>query len=739
MEILNDVIRALDGQIKIGETPDGEPLYIQSQEGNEKYLLDKWNGMVATAYVRSRELLNEIIKYDEITWSKYIGPNTEYYINDQGKRVKSWQWTRLQTVRKKLVDSGKYSPLDIEKIIKTLEIPRPTFYTNYYPHMYFGIQTARELSFNIMNALDISTPLKDLEDSIKSLSYWKERESRKPQPLDKMADRNLIRVLTRRANASVQARWQNTFRTECLEMTTSIYNGMQKETEQGHLENVKMLARLQAIADEMYKRVADIPEYSWLKSMSNVHKDLYLLNLLLLSTKGILRNKTQGFFPNIVEFGLGTYFDGYKLIEGGYNPKGEIGKAAGDFILTTGEVRNIFQELGVHRADIFAKIEGGQEWDIFKSVKKAAEYNKAIKDGKLPEKVKYYLPQALQNIEERMNKVLMTVGRGNIFTFFAGLGRRTFVGAWDKIVPIKYRIPIPDMPITKHSYSGVEYSNRAKTAAMAFISELKSISSGRRIAGITPEMYNLALSYARQMINKLQYNYNMWNRPIGLSGPIRSNFFQFKSYQLGTVKLHWNWLTDLRLDPYVNIHKPLWFATFLAVLFGLNKLLHKDFLRFFEIPEIEFFRGLRDLLIGDRQEREFAWYGNRSAPVSGPSGGMLYELSIINGITDADSRRKQIAWFRMVEAHIPVMKEFNDVYKNTVKTIRWDQDFGRSLFDYVGLYPTYKESDARDGRGRAKEKYEGPVREAIKDVIDDRMSLYHIKQALYPKKSTRGR
>jgi hypothetical protein len=55
------------------------------------------------------------------------------------------------------------------------------------------------------------------------------------------------------------------------------------------------------------------------------------------------------------------------------------------------------------------------------------------------------------------------------------------------------------------------------------------------------------------------------------------------------------------------------------------------------------------------------------------------------------------------------------------------------------LYPTYKESDARDGRGRAKEKYEGPVREAIKDVIDDRMSLYHIKQALYPKKSTRGR
>ena len=54
----------------------------------------------------------------------------------------------------------------------------------------------------------------------------------------------------------------------------------------------------------MAEDVQSIPEFSWVKSFSNILRNLYLSNLLLFSTKGTVRNFSQGVVPNLIDFGL---------------------------------------------------------------------------------------------------------------------------------------------------------------------------------------------------------------------------------------------------------------------------------------------------------------------------------------------------------------------------------------------------------------------------------------------------
>jgi hypothetical protein len=700
MDILDDFVKALDGQV----------------DNPEQYLHNKHGDDVSKAYGIARELLDDVIDYDIITWDESIGDpdNQHYEVEVDGKKIKreSWQWKQLQKLRSQLRKMN-WKPERIENLIEDMKIQRPQRRENYYPHVYFGYDMDGGGNLDFLQNHE-TFGADEIAELAKGIRNWKQRR-KETQTLEDMADRNPFSVIARRVNSSVNARWTNRFKKNYREMLLNIHKGMRGEAKKGSPDTIKMLIELRHIADTMYKDVTNIPSFSWIKSFGNLVKGLYLTNLLLLSTRGVLRNTSQGIGPNIIQYGGkkfkdGAFFDG-----------------AVEF--ADGKKINIFDDLGISRADIFAKVEGGQEWDIHKSFRDIIALQEASRKGG-GAKYKILAKQYMRSVEAGMNKFVKIAGENNIFWLLKGFGKKAVFSLLRKTGKNKYIIP--EMPSTKLSFSGQEKFNRRLTAAMGFLEMWKNLRAAQSdmrkgmkkdaLASLDEQNYKDALKHARNMIDRVQFNYNMWNRPIGLRGPVKSTLFQFKSFTLGMIKLHWNWWFDFWFDPRGEFRKFMWFTILATVTELASRYFEKDFWRFFELPEYEFVEHYRNWQWGSANERKWAWYGNRASPFTGPVGGMVFEGMVGAGIADkfgmydSDTDREFLAWMRLVEAHAPFVREVNDISMRVGRQADNDIDFEKAVAEYLGLF------DRRDWiitkpkppSPNKPKKYKGAIRELFK-------------------------
>ena len=716
--VLDDFVMALDGQ-RSGEMSENETVEEfkdRSRAEERRYLLNKHGEDVAKAYDLARVLLDDIIDYDLVTWDENIGdPDNETYevvVDNKVIKRQSWQYKELQKLRQQLRKSG-WTDSKIEKLIEDVKIFRPKVRSNYYPHVYFGydMDGGGDLDF-LHNHETFSSD--EMSEFAKGIRNWKQRR-RDTQTLETMADRNPFSVIARRVSSSVNARWTNKFKKNYRDMLLNIRKGMKKEAIKGSPDTLQTLIELRTIADKMYEDVSKIPQFSWVKSASNVIKGLYLTNLLLFSVRGILRNKTQGLGPNIIEFGGENFLRALKF--------------DGKVVLADGEELQIFNDLGISRADIFAKAEGGQEWDIYKSYRDIISLQEASKKGG-GAKFKVLVKQYMQMNEARMNKFVKIAGENNVFSMVAGIGKKVAFSVLRKTG--KDRYIIPEMPSTKRSFSGVEKTNRRYTGAMAFLQSWENLRAAQSdirrgmnksdLADLDRQNYQDALKNARNMIDKVQFNYNMWNRPIGIRGPIKSTIFQFKSFTLGMIKLHWNWWFDVWHDPRGEYRKAIWFL-FLGMATEVgSRFFEKDFWRFFELPELEFMENFNDWLWGNANEKKWAWYGNRASPITGPAGGMIFEAMIGLGLADkfgmydSDPKRKFLAWMRIIEAHVPFAREANDLSMRMGQAIQGDISLDEAILQYIGLFDDKEWIIQKPKKPSPNDKgrYKGAVRELFK-------------------------
>lgn len=740
--ILEDLFRALDGQF--GEEHADNAKAFVSMHGDNARMKDS----LTKAYWKARELLDEVLRLDQETWDYHIGPhNREYHVVD-GKRVKSWQYARMQTLREKLREHGLRSE-EIEHAVNMLKVERTRAWKNYVKHSYLGIEHRDGADLNnykILQAIE-EISAKDLSDRVKVISSTKKR-FRTHQDINEAADRNIVTILMRRADETVNYRWANRFRRIYHNMLVDLNQTIKNEQNKPNviIRNVETLEKIRGLAEAMYKDVSQPQDFGFWRSLSSILRGLTLSSLLLIRTSTIVRNVvSQGLNSNIVNFG------GFWMAKTLYkNKRGEskeivdekgqratVGGNPGDIVLhdePNSPVKNLYSELGIARADIFAKVEGGQEWDFYKVMERVQEFNAAMESGKLSLKAKIYLKHLLIDINTKMAKFTKTVGENNVLTLMYGVGKRFTYRPLNLILPEKWKIPVPELPKTSLSFKGGEYLNRRITGLLAFYKRWYDIEQSG--GELNERSFNDAVRFAQDTIDNIQFNYNLWNKPIALRR--LPTVFQFKSFTLGMIRLHWKWATDIKDDPRGEFRKGMWFATMMALILGAEKWLDLGLWRFFEIPQWEYMRDLYKSFYGNKKEKERAFYGNRLSPVSGPSVSLGLEALIAIEAMEADSDRRKEAWYRTIEALVPGAKELNNVYLTAYDIATDKRDFGNATLQYFGFYPLYEQSEGYDGYegGYKPERYEGPVREFIKRPFiipsgKKMLRLFHQKKRAY--------
>lgn len=732
-DIIVDVVAVLDG--RMGDVNlNNEYIRLKNLEVNGKKLTDKqiderqlqaiekhfsekgYHPNIFEAYKATRTLFNTIVDYGQETFWTTIGPAEISSYSYKGKKYKSWQFEMLKQLRKTLIDSGEYTNKEIEQTIKDTKIKPVVKRKHYYPHVFNGTDLEGGAQFSLLQNQERMSA-DEMSESIKELAYWKTRTRE-----FKDVDHNLFAVLTRRASAEANTRWTNKFRKVYMQLATSINTGMkiQNPDDPQYYQNIATLKTLAEVSKSMYQDVTTSSLYSFWGSAFGIFKGIYLTNLLLLSFRANIRNASQGEIPNFIEFGGKQMTIGKEFLD-----------KKGAKVIVNGKEVDIMGDLGIEHADLFAKTEGAQEWDTYKLLNRIVELNVANAKGKSAT-MKAYLKDYMRRAESKMHELTTLAASSNIILLILSVGRSVGVGVGSFFRAKGKKVPLPEVLTAQNkfgSYRNIELRNRRLTAAVAFIQKWNQMKAN----GAKPNQrtYQHALDHARNMIDKTQFNYNMWNRPIALRGKTGA-LFQFKSFTLATLKLHWSWLKDISKHPIREWRKVIWFSIFSFLAGTGHSILGLSLWRFFEFPEWEYLSNYYALFFGDRNDRWRAWYGSRTAGLTGPIGDMAFEAAIALGLfgftegtivdeyIEPGKKRREEGFEKFMEGHVPALKQLNEIHKHLFNTIQGNVDFRNAIFDYLGFYKVYYENEEKRKRDRSrgtgrkkKTKSEGFFREWI--------------------------
>lgn len=548
-----------------------------------------WNALMDDIYVYDLETYNRWYKRKSRTGKTY----GEMFEDELRRKLKIFA-----------ARSPNLTDEKIGKIIERMRLKPPGQRKNYFTHVraehkIFGMSDLEGL-FKDLESGRIT--IEDIVSSAKGSQFWLRRTGREGELIY-----DPITVAEVRIMSSIQVRKNLALRALTLE-TLELLNGERKS-----LEKVKdeVLYDKKRFTD--WKKKVDL-HLQRLQSLEDY------VRLLASDAQGLPRRVsrlTESIFGRFTKPGnLDEYVASVSRIYRSYKVSAYLG-----FSVKAAMV-NMQQSIGPVAVEFGFKYmrEAQRDMGIFGFRSKREQFRIVMLDDGTQEKV-----DVVEQVGVKYDDIMSLMERGipkfnekQLRKLMGETEFKKFVDAFERGSQKLAQFSL------EHSWLGriinfvdMEYRNRAVTALAAYDYKIDKLKK-QGIIGL--QAHNTAITFAREAVNRLQFEYSIFNRPEFLRGNLGSAVFLFKSFTVNQTQMQFDWVFEAKSlafknskGVYIDYERIAKLGR--AAIFWFLHTMVKNGLKVsigllaIESPVLEYLKDLYMLLFGSKEQKQQAFFG----------------------------------------------------------------------------------------------------------------------------------